>query len=147
MTSEGFAALLGGMAGAICRGDGEGAAACFTPGGSYHDGFYGEFRGRPEIARMVREYFHRDARDLRWTFRDAICDGRLGYASYEFAYVSKIPGSEGRQAGFSGISCCHLDEDLIVRYSEVFERAPVLAKLGFSDERLLKALRRWADAP
>lgn len=147
MTGDGLAALLGRMAQSICRGDGEAAAACFTDAGTYHDGFYGEFSGRSEIARMVRDFFHRDARDFRWTFSDAVCDGRIGYARYDFSYVSRIAGSEGRRAGFSGISCCRLDGDLIARYDEVFERAPVLAQLGFSDERLVKAVRRWADAP
>ena len=31
---------------------------------------------------------------------------------------------------------------LIERYDEVFERAPVLAALEFSDERILKSIRR-----
>jgi hypothetical protein len=33
---------------------------------------------------------------------------------------------------------------LIARYAEVFERAPVLARLGFPDERIVKSVRRWA---
>ena len=142
MTS--FASLLARMAQAICAGDADGAAACFTAEGVYHDGFYGEFRGRADIARMVREFFHRDARDFRWSFDDAVSDGRIGYARYDFSYVSKIPGAEGRAAGFSGISRCQLHGGLIARYDEVFERAPVLAKLGFSDERILKAVKGWA---
>jgi len=35
---------------------------------------------------------------------------------------------------------------LIHRYGEIFERAPVLAKLGFADERILRAVKRWAAA-
>jgi hypothetical protein len=140
-----FEALLGRMTTAICAGDAAGAAACFTPEGVYHDGFYGEFAGRSEIARMVSELFHRDARDFEWRIADVVCDGRLGYAGYEFSYVSKIPGAEGRRAGFSGICCCKLEAGLIRRYEEIFERAPVLTKLGFSDERILKAVKRWAE--
>jgi hypothetical protein len=139
-----LAALLDQMADAICRGNAEAAAACFTPQGVYHDGFYGEFEGRAEIARMVRDFFHRDARDFEWRMRDALDDGRAGYARYEFSYVSKIAGSEGRRVGFSGICRCELEDGLIARYEEVFERAPVLAKLGFADERILKAVKRWA---
>ncbi len=41
-----FRKLLERMTQAICRGDGAAAAACFIPDGVYHDGFYGEFRGR-----------------------------------------------------------------------------------------------------
>lgn len=149
MSSEAFAALLGRMTRAICAGDGAGAAACFTPQGVYHDGFYGEFQGRDEIARMVAECFHRDARDFEWRLMDALSDGRVGYARYEFSYVSKLPGAEGRPAGFSGTGFCRLESApqgamLILRYEEQFERAPVLAQLGFSDERIAKSVRRWA---
>lgn len=139
-----FEPLLKRMTGAVCAGDAEGAAACFTPEGIYHDGFYGEFKGRAEIARMLREFFYRDARDLEWRLFDPVSDGRIGYARYEFSYVSKLAGSEGRRVGFAGISCCALEGGLIRHYGEVFERAPVLAKLGFPDERILKAVRRWA---
>ena len=132
------------MTRAICAGDGAGAAACFTPEGVYHDGFYGEFAGREAIARMVTDCFHRDARDFEWTLTDAVSDGRVGFARYEFRYVSKIAGSEGRETGFSGISFCELERGMIRRYSEQFDRAPVLARLGFADERILKAVRRWA---
>ncbi|TAK45465.1 MAG: nuclear transport factor 2 family protein [Betaproteobacteria bacterium] len=139
-----FPSLLERMTAAICAGDAEGAAACFTPEGVYHDGFYGEFRGRAEIARMVREFFFRDARDFAWAVSDAVSGGSTGYARYDFSYVSKIPGSEGKRVGFSGISCCELEGGLIRRYAEIFERAPVLVRLGFSDERILKSVKRWA---
>jgi uncharacterized protein (TIGR02246 family) len=139
-----FEALLGAMTRAICAGDGKAAAACFTPEGVYHDGFYGEFAGREAIARMVTALFHRDARDFEWHLRDALSDGRIGFARYEFGYVSKIPGSEGRKAGFTGISFCELEGGLIRRYGEEFDRAPALAKLGFADDRILKSVRRWA---
>jgi hypothetical protein len=137
-------ALLERMAAAICRGDAAAAAACFTPHGVYHDGFYGEFKGRAEIARMVRDFFHRDGCDFEWRMLDALDDGRAGYARYEFSYVSRIPGSEGRRVSFRGMCRCELEGGLIRRYEEVFERAPVLAKLGFADARILKAVRRWA---
>ncbi|HEX5612412.1 MAG TPA: nuclear transport factor 2 family protein [Burkholderiales bacterium] len=140
--SEAFGALLARMTSAICRGDFDAAAACFLPDGVYHDGFYGEFRGRAEIARMVREFFYRDAQDFTWTLSDAVSDGRLGYARYEFSYVSKLPESAGKRVGFSGISCCTLERGLIRRYEEMFERAPVMAKLGFADARILKAVKR-----
>ena len=143
--SRRFETLLASMTRAICAGDGKAAAACFAPEGAYHDGFYGEFAGREAIARMVTDYFHRDARDFEWRLRELVSDGRIGFARYEFSYVSKIAGSEGRKAGFAGISCCELEGGLIRRYSEEFDRAPVLARLGFSDERIMKSVRRWAE--
>lgn len=139
-----FRTLIERMTAAVCAGDAHGTAACFTPDGVYHDGFYGEFTGRAEIARMVRECFHRDARAFEWRVSDVVSDGRLGYARYAFSYVSKMAGSEGRRVGFSGVSCCELESGLIRRYGEIFERAPVLAKLGFDDGRILKSVKRWA---
>ncbi|HEY5896551.1 MAG TPA: nuclear transport factor 2 family protein [Burkholderiales bacterium] len=147
MDTDAFRTLLQRMTDAVCAGDGETVAGCFTPDGVYHDGFYGEFAGRAEIARMVRELFHRDARDFSWTLSRPACDGSIGYASYDFSYVSKIPGSRGRTAGFRGVCCCELEGGLIRRYGEIFERAPVLAGLGFSDERILAAVKRWAGTP
>ena len=143
-SAKDFEALLLRMTSAVCAGDGAGAAACFTPEGIYHDGFYGEFAGRKAIERMVQEYFHRDARDFEWRLFNAVSDGRAGYARYQFSYISKVAGCEGRMAGFTGISFCELENRLIRRYSEQFDRAPVLAKLGFPDERILKSVRRWA---
>lgn len=141
-----FQALLERMTQAICRGEAEAAAACFTENGVYHDGFYGEFKGRAAIADMVRTHFHGNAADFSWTLSDVVAEGDRGYASYEFSYTSKIPGSEGRRAGFAGICKVRLKDGLIERYEEIFERAQVLARLGFADERILKSVRKWAGA-
>jgi len=142
--SQAFEKLLTRMTAAICRGDARSAAECFAADGVYHDGFYGEFSGHEAIARMVTDFFYRDARDFEWQVSDACSDGRVGYARYRFSYTSQIPGSEGRRIGFSGISFCVLEGNHIRRYGEIFERAPVLARLGFADERILKAVKRWA---
>lgn len=56
-----FAGLIQQVIEAACRGDGGGVAACFTPGGVYHDVFYGRFRGRDEIVRMIEGHFHAKA--------------------------------------------------------------------------------------
>jgi len=137
-------ALLERMTQAICRGDADGAAACFREDGVYHDGFYGEFRGRAAIADMVRRHFHGNAADFSWTLSDVVAEGDCGYASYAFSYVSKMPRSEGRRAGFPGICKVRLKGGLIVRYEEIFERAQALARLGFPDTRIVKSVRRWA---
>jgi len=139
-----FQALLERMTAAICRGDGVVAAACFVEEGVYHDGFYGEFRGRAAIADMVRRLFHGNARDLSWALSDVVVEGDVGYASYDFSYVSKMPGSEGRRAGFSGMCKVRMKDGLIERYEEIFERAQVLARLGFADARIVKSVRKWA---
>jgi ketosteroid isomerase-like protein len=142
-TSE-FRALLERITQAICRGDGAAAAACFTPDGIYHDGFYGEFRGREAIRDMVENHFHANARDFAWTLYDALSDGSLGFAHYGFSYTSKIPGSEGVRVFFAGISHVRLQDGLAAHYSEVFDRGVALAQMNFAPERIAKSLARWA---
>jgi len=142
--SSEFRALIERMSQAICRGDGAAAAACFTADGSYHDGFYGEFRGREAIRDMVENHFHANARDFSWTLSDALSDGGLAYARYDFSYVSKIAGSEGKRIFFSGISQVRLKDGLIAHYGEIFDRGVALAQMNFAPERIAKSLARWA---
>ena len=142
--SSGFRALIERMTQAICRGDGAAAAACFVPEGIYHDGFYGEFRGREAIRDMVENRFHANALDFSWTLSDALSDGSLGYARYGFSYTSMIPGSVGSRVHFTGISQVRLQNGLIARYGEVFDRGVALAQMNFPPERIAKSLARWA---
>jgi ketosteroid isomerase-like protein len=139
-----FRALLERMSQAICRGDGAAAAACFVPDGIYHDGFYGEFRGREAIRDMVENHFHANARDFSWTLTDSLSDGGLGYARYGFSYTSNIAGSEGARVFFAGIAQARLKDGLISRYGEVFDRGIALAQMNFPPERIAKSLARWA---
>ncbi len=140
-----FRALLERMTQAICRGDGAAAAACFVPDGIYHDGFYGEFRGRDAIRGMVERHFHANARDFTWRLSDALSDGSLGYARYGFSYTSKLPGSDGVRVFFAGISQVRLKDGLITHYGDVFDRGSALAQMDFSPERIAKSLKRWAE--
>jgi ketosteroid isomerase-like protein len=143
--SSEFRALSERMTQAICRGDGAAVAACFIPDGIYHDGFYGEFRGRAAIRDMVENHFHANARDFSWTLSDALSDGSTGYARYRFSYTSKIPGSEGVRVFFAGISHVRLQDGLISRYGEVFDRGSALVQMNFPAERIVKSLKRWAE--
>src|ERR1035437_7378107 len=136
--------LLERMTQAICRGAGAAAAACFIPDGIYHDAVYGEFRGREESRDMVENRFHANARYFSWTLSDALSDGSLGYARHGFSYTSKIPGSVGARVFFSGTSQVRLQNDLIVRYGQVFDRGTALAQMDFPPERIAKSLARWA---
>ena len=139
-----FCALIERMTQAICPGEGAAPAACFGPDGIYHDGFYGEFRGREAIRGMVEHHFHANARDFSWTLSDALSDGSLGYARYGFAYTSKIADSEGKRVFFSGIAQVRLKNGLIARYGEVFDRGIALAQMNFEPARIAKSLKRWA---
>ena len=142
--STAFRALIGRMTQAICRGDGAAAAACFVADGIYHDGFYGEFRGRDAIRDMVEQHFHANARDFTWQLSDALSDGALGYVRYDFSYVSKIAGSEGVRVYFVGISQVRLQDGLIASYGEMFDRGTALVQMNFEPARILKSLKRWA---
>ncbi len=143
--SSDFRALIERMTQAICRGDGSAAAACFVADGIYHDGFYGEFRGREAIRDMVENHFHANARDFTWKLSDALSDGNLAYARYDFSYISKIAGSEGVRVYFAGIAQVRLKDGLIARYGEVFDRGVALAQMNFAPERIAKSLARWAE--
>jgi hypothetical protein len=143
--SSQFRALIERMTQAICRGDSAAAADCFIREGVYHDGFYGEFRGREAIRNMVEKHFHGNARDFSWRLSDALSDGSLGYARYDFSYISKLPGSAGERVFFSGISRVRLQGGLISRYDETFDRGIALVQMNFEPARIVKSLKRWAE--
>jgi hypothetical protein len=143
--SMAFRSLIERMAQAICCGDGTAAAACFVPDGIYHDGFYGEFRGRDAIRGMVEQHFHANASGFTWNLFDAVSEGSIGYARYDFSYVSNISGSEGVRVFFPGISQVRLQDGLIARYGEMFDRGTALVQMNFEPERIAKSLQRWAE--
>jgi hypothetical protein len=94
---------------------------------------------------MVEQHFHANARDFSWTLSDALSDGSLAYARYDFSYTSKIPGSAGKRVFFRGISQVRLDHGLIARYGEIFDRGMALAQMDFEPARIAKSLKRWAE--
>jgi len=137
-----FRDLLNRFTAAVEAGDGKGLAALFTEDGVYHDGFYGAFRGPEAIRRMLEEHFHRDGEGFRWEMNDPVSDGRVGYASYDFSYTSRLPESRGRTVRFSGMSCFRLEGGRIAHYDEVFDAGAALLQLGFAPERIAKFLAR-----
>lgn len=139
-----FTLLISDMIRAACRGDGDGVATCFAPDGAYHDVFYGSFRGRFEIARMIEEQFHRDGSDFRWVVHDPVEADGTGYARYVFSYRSRLKGSEGRRAVFEGVAICRLQGGLIADYREVANAATGLSLMGFGHARLARFVARQA---
>ena len=108
-----FGELIRRMTAAAVAGDGAGVAACFTPDGVYHDVFYGEFQGA-EIATMIEDRFHRDAKDFIWDVHDPVEGDGIGYARYVFSFTSRMPGHEGRRACFEGVAICRLKPDGLI---------------------------------
>lgn len=144
MTQEDFAALLRRMMAAAQAGDAEGFAACFTPDGIYRDYIYGDHAGRAEIARMLRELFHRDARDYRWEMFDPACNGNIGYAWSLSTFISSVPEFAGRRVVIDGMSRFELRDGLIADYSESVNGGVAMVQLGVQPQRMEKVLQRWS---
>jgi len=145
MTQEEFAALLRRMMTAAQAADADAFAACFTPDGVYHDYIYGDHAGRAEIARMLRELFHRDARDYRWQMFDPACNGNIGYAWSLSTFVSSVPEFAGKRVVIDGISRFELKDGLISDYSESVNGGVAMVQLGVAPQRIEKVLQRWAQ--
>lgn len=145
MRQEEFTALLARLMAAAQAGDAEGFADCFAPDGIYHDYIYGDHQGRGEIARMLRELFHRDARDYRWEMFDPVCHGDIAYAWSLSTFVSSVPEFEGRRVVIDGISRFGLKDGLIADYSESVNGGVAMVQLGVQPPRMEKVLRRWAQ--
>jgi len=140
-----FQGLLTRFAEAVESGDGKRLAALFTEDGVYHDTFYGEFKGHDAIARMLENYFYRDAEAFRWEMTDPVCDGQVGYARWVFSYTAKVAPVQGKRVCFEGMSCFHLSGDRIAHYGEAFNSGPALVQLGVPAEKMEKVFRRWWD--
>jgi ketosteroid isomerase-like protein len=134
-----FPGMLARFAKAVEANDGATFAALFAEDGAYVDGFYGEFKGRAAIIKML-QHFHDTATNYRWDFFAPMSDGKAGYARYRFSYASTFPGAEGKTVMFEGISYFTFRNGLIERYEEVLDRGVAFAQLDFAGERIKKIL-------
>ena len=137
-------ALLKEFCSAVERRDGKAFASLFTEDGVYHDVFYGDFKGRQQIAEMIDDWFHRTARDFRWEMFRPVSDGTMLYAYYTFSYVSTLPEAKGKRVGFDGVSIMRLSNGKIAEYREVANSAIGLLDIGFAPERVAKILNKEA---
>jgi SnoaL-like domain len=140
-----FTDLLNAFADAVRANDGKRLASLFTEDGTYEDGFFGAYTGRPAIEAMLQR-FHDTGRDYFWEFLDPVSDGSTGYARFRFSYASLLPESTGRPVLFEGISCFHFHDGLVTHYREAFDRGVALAQLGFPAERIRRILARTVEA-
>lgn len=144
MTQAEFAALLERFSVAATAGDGEALARCFTEDAVYHDYIYGDHKGRAEIAHMLEELFHRDARGYDWKMFDPVCNGDLGYAWSLSKFLSTVPAYEGNEIVIDGMSRFELRDGLIADYRESVNGGVAMAQLGVEEPRLVGVLRKWA---
>ena len=115
---------------AVAAGDGQAFAALFTPDATYDDVFYGPFRGREAIARMLADLWHRDGRDFVWEMRDPIGDADRVYVNWQFSFTSKKPETAGRRAVMRGASLFVFHDGLIASYREWCDGGATLIGLG-----------------
>ena len=144
MNPEEFSALLQRLTAAAEAGDGEAFAACFTSNGVYHDYIYGDHTGRPDIAHMISDLFHRDAGEYRWEMFDPVCNGRIGYAWSLSSFTSKVPEFAGQFVVIDGMSRFELKEGLISDYCESVNGGVAMVQLGVNPQRMEKVLQRWS---
>ena len=145
MDAKDFAALLERFTRAAEAGNGEDFAACFTEDATYHDYIYGPHTGRPAIAHMMQDVFHRDAGpDYRWEMFDPVCSGDMAYAWSLSSFTSTIPDYEGRKVLIDGMSRFRLRDGLIAEYWESVNGCVAMIQLGVAPEKIAKVARRWA---
>lgn len=117
--------------------------ACFTPGATYTDTFFGPHTGTAALTGMFERMFH-EGRDYTWTM-DVVVDGRdTAAAEWSFGYVvtDAIPRSAGRRVRFRGMSLFELEGGRIARYREYFNEGVALLQLGFKPDSIAKVLAR-----
>ena len=127
---------------AFNRQDVDGLLACFTPGATYVDTFFGAHDGpalRPMFERMFRE-----GRDYAWTMDTVVETPTAAAAEWTFGYVvsEAVPRSAGRRVRFRGMSLFELEGGRIARYREYFDEGLALLQLGFKPESIATVLRR-----
>ena len=133
-----IAAMLRAFCDAVEQRDGARFAGLFREDGVYHDVFYGTFEGRPKIAAMIDDWFHRTASDFRWDMHEPVTDGRTLYARYTFSYRSLLPEAQGTRVVFEGVAIMTLVDGLIATYREVADVGPAFAAMNFTAERIAK---------
>ena len=128
---------------AFNRQDVEALVACFTPGGSYVDTFFGAHTGTAALRQMFERMF-REGREYSWVM-DVVVESRdTAAAEWTFGYVvsDAIPRSAGRRVRFRGMSVFELDGGRVARYREYFNEGVALLQLGFKPESIAKVLAR-----
>ena len=144
MSNAEFVSLVARFGAAATAGNGKALAQCFTEDGIYHDYIYGPHAGRPAIADMLENRFHRDASGYDWQFFDPVTDGRIGYAWSLSRFVSTIPQFKDKEVVIDGISRFVLKDGLVAAYHESVNGGVAQAQLGVPPERMAKVMNRWA---
>jgi ketosteroid isomerase-like protein len=138
--------LLRAFCDAVEQHNGKAFAELFTEDGVYHDVFYGAFKGRADIAKMIDEVFYRTATDFRWDMHSPVTDGKTLYAHYTFSYRSTLPEAKGARVMFEGVAMMKLRDRKILEYHEVANTAPAFVDMNFAPERIAKIFAKQGAA-
>jgi predicted ester cyclase len=117
--------------------------ACFTPEGSYVDGFFGPHAGHANLRAMFERMFH-EGTDYQWTMETIVDTPTRAAAEWTFSYVvsDAVPRSAGRRVRFTGMSVFDLDGGRIAAYRESFDLGAALLQLGFKPDALSRVIAR-----
>jgi steroid delta-isomerase-like uncharacterized protein len=131
------------FASAFNRGDVDALVVCFTPEGSYVDGFFGPHAGHANLRAMFERMFH-EGTDYQWTMETIVDTPTRAAAEWTFSYVvsDAVPRSAGRRVRFTGMSVFDLDGGRIAAYRESFDLGAALLQLGFKPDALSRVIAR-----
>ena len=131
---------------ALNRRDLAGLVGCFTVDATYHDLFYGHFRGLDGLRKLFDRMFA-EGRDQVWTI-DAVAEEPglvMAEWTFEFVVSEAVPRSAGRRLQFRGVSVFELQGRRCCAYREYFDKGPILVDLGFQPDSLWRTLGRRRD--
>jgi len=116
--------------------------ACFTPGATYTDNFFGAHTGTASLRAMFERMF-REGRDYSWVMDTVVETPARAAAEWTFSYVATeaVLRSAGRAVRFRGMSVFDLEHGRIAAYRECFDVGVACLQLGFSPESIAKVLR------
>lgn len=127
---------------AFNRTDVDALLACFTPGATYTDNFFGPHTGTASLRAMFERMF-REGRDYAWVMDTVVETPERAAAEWTFSYVATeaVPRSAGRSVRFRGMSLFDLERGRIAAYRECFDVGVACLQLGFAPESIAKVLR------
>jgi hypothetical protein len=76
---------------------------------------------------------------------DPVCDGDLGYATYNFSFTSTMPDYQGKRVVVQATSQFRLRDGLIVEYHEAANGGIPMAQLGVPAETMARVFKRNAE--
>lgn len=105
--------------------------ACFAPGATYRDLFYGTFAGHEQLRSLFERMYAQGDRH-EWTMTRVVADAdcTVGEWAFRFTVSAAVPSSAGRTLTFTGVSVFETMDGMCHTYREHFDRGAALLALG-----------------